>query len=160
MRTIWPRQLFVACVTLLLTPAATSADTRYEEKIEYYDLGRDITSTGAIWQAIRHRGPGRKVGGNRRNSSVVGTARSQIKRNYRFAKGRNGLCSLTELNIDLKVTITLPKWRWQHDKPRKLKDYFQCVLNTVTKHENRHAAIWRETVEEMTDTVNRRMTNV
>jgi predicted secreted Zn-dependent protease len=134
--------LVAAIGSTVLASQYASADILYKERISYFELGENLKTTDDIWNAIRRNGP--RVGGKH----AVGSATAGIRYNFRMRQSE-GRCTLTEVRFELDVELRLPEWQYEFQAPQATKNFFACVLETVTIHEKKHAAIWHDSVVEM-----------
>ena len=125
------------------------AEMRYRERIEYFDISSRIDSRRALWQAIRDWGPSRHHYTGNSNNTIVGQAKPRFSYKYNLQERGGGRCYFRQLNVDVAVVIRLPAWHDKHDARPDLQRYYQCIFNTVTVHEKRHAQIAYEAGEEI-----------
>lgn len=153
MRHVSVAMLLTLGILLGVLPQRASAEVYFKETETRYDLGTGLRSKRAIWESVRKRGP--KHGGR----DAIGTALGEPKMQYRYE--RNGeRCSLSELNMNMHVTLHLPRWPSLHSANPVLKAYYRCIKKTVVVHEREHSRIWYETARKADRKLRSVLTNV
>lgn len=132
------RRTIHAAIIFLMAITGASAETRYRDRIEYYDISGNINSRADVRQAIRTFGP------LVRGKEAIGSARGQIGTSYKFERS-GGRCTITDATVKVNVVMRLPSWEFDGSAKRDVRGYFGCFQRTVTVHEKRHGQIWRET---------------
>lgn len=140
--------VFVVASVVLSNAGTLQAEPHYRERIEYFDISSRINSRRDLWQAIRDWGPSRHhyVGGS--DSTIVGMAKPRFGYEYELQR-RGDRCHFRKLEVDVAIVIRLPAWDDKKHAEPDLQTYYQCILNTVTVHEKRHAQIAYEAGEEI-----------
>lgn len=139
---IWSRQnarLFLAATVLSTATKPVIARVDFTTRNTYYEISDFIDSRRKLWQAIDMWGP-------RSNShrSALGTASRRISHKRRVLRSGKR-CSITDVNVTVRVVLTLPQWSKRYRAKPHLQRYFDCISRTVTVHEKRHAQISYET---------------
>ena len=127
-----------AAIIFLMAVTGASAETRYRDRIEYYDISGNINTRSDVRQAIRTFGP------LVRGKEAIGSARGRIGTSYQFERSR-GRCTITDAAVSVNVVMRLPSWDFDRSAKPDVRRYFGCFQRTVTVHEKRHGEIWRET---------------
>lgn len=129
--------LAVATVAIV-SAAPANAEVAYQDRIEHFELDVMEENPAAIWNNLRRYGP---LAG-----AAIGAARGRLSWRYKGRCSPKG-CVVATARVSVDVTLMLPKWERSRTAAPAIRAYWTCVEETVTTHENRHAAIWRETGE-------------
>jgi predicted secreted Zn-dependent protease len=104
---------------------------------QYYDI--DGASAGALRDQIRRLGPKDESGRSRDALTVW-----DLEWVYHDAPGASG-CALRDLQVNLNVTITLPRWKPPATAPAGLSESWRTYLEHVKLHEAGHRTIAERT---------------
>ncbi len=150
--TIPIKRWIIVCAITFATIAPVSAGVNFSTSVEPFELGIDIEHWTDVRRAMSSRGPYHRGLKQR----AWGTAQDHFKWQYEIKRDAKK-CSMSNLNIDVRVVLQLPQWLSKYASTDGAQDVFACVSQTVTTHENRHAQIWRETAHRMYDGAMSRM---
>ncbi len=129
----------LAAALVLLLPTLAYGEVVYAEQVETYDVGTRGGTPNDLWKSIGRFGP--KLDG----SDAIGTTGGSVAWGpYKATRTPQG-CVIKDLKVDVSVKILLPEWQLSYTGTPASQAFWDCVVRTVTIHENRHAEIWRET---------------
>lgn len=100
---------------------------------QYYDI--DGSSAGALRDQIRRLGP-KDESGSARDALTVWDLESA----YHLVGDTTG-CALSDVQVTLNVTVTLPRWKPPPTAPARLSDSWRTYLEHVKLHEAGHRSI-------------------
>ncbi len=128
---------FLACVSMLIFMAPASAKLKITERTKFYNVsGKSGTQ---LFRSISRRGPK-----TRRDGHAIATTQTDLQvRNLRAGvKGRN--CVITNVDVVVNLTYTLPRWRGNRRASAKLRKNWEKFAARVKKHEDTHGRISKE----------------
>jgi len=120
-------------------PALPPGTTVFPDE-EYYEV------TGSSVEEIRRSlraGAAEAIGGN-----AVGYHRWNVRWSYQYQETPLG-CEVTEIDIDLESTITLPRWRDRGSSDSSLVAYWDAYLGALRSHEYCHRVLAYQQANEL-----------
>ncbi|NLC59821.1 MAG: DUF922 domain-containing Zn-dependent protease [Gammaproteobacteria bacterium] len=122
-------------ITLALAAALGAAAPAASEPVtvDYYDVHGDTLLEVARW--MDRNGPAGDDG-----RRFHGYTRWQVSWRYQFKPGRDA-CATAAVDIDLKVTMQLPRWRPPERVPAATVREWERYMVALRAHEDGHAAI-------------------
>jgi predicted secreted Zn-dependent protease len=123
----------IACACLLAWPAAAMAKDSF--RIQYFDLHG---STARELRAdLSRQGPIGETG-------IRGDGYTEYSIAWRFAmEFKDGVCSARDVEVDLAVTMQLPRWTPPAGVPSELLDIWDRFSEDLREHEDGHHKIAR-----------------
>lgn len=146
----------IAVAALAIVAAAHArAEVHFKEQAtKRYDIWAREGTPEEVWKGVERYGPYfAKMGVH----AIGLTELKQFEWKTRHLRSPLG-CRIEHFDLDMAVTVSLPEWWQPKDVTPEQVDFWKCVLDTVTVHEHRHVAIWRETGQQI-DAAVRQMTD-
>jgi predicted secreted Zn-dependent protease len=136
----------IVCATLLALPAAAVAKDSF--RIEYFELRG---STARELRADLSRiGPVGETG-------IRGDGYTQYNIAWRFSmEFKDGVCSAQQVEVDLAVTMKLPRWSPPAGVPPELRDTWSRFSDDLREHEDGHHKIARSAAKAVKRKLKRR----
>jgi predicted secreted Zn-dependent protease len=123
----------IACACLLALPAAAMAKDSF--RIQYFDL-RGSTAR-ELRADLSRQGPVGETG-------IRGDGYTEYNIAWRFTMElKDGVCSARDVEVDLAVTMQLPRWIPPDDVSSELRDIWERFSDDLREHEDGHHKIAR-----------------
>jgi predicted secreted Zn-dependent protease len=107
---------------------------------ESYDI--DGSTVKELHQSVQRNKP------NYLEQSYIGEAFWRLRWNYN-AVFEQGECKLDEINVELTITITVPRWQPAENTPAELVEKWQRFIAALKLHEEGHREIAMEASREI-----------